>query len=54
MTPDQIQKYKDTLKAGKFDPDKRVTQYEFQRGWNSALEFAEAYLDATLKPKAET
>ena len=44
MTPDQLQQYRDLLAKGKFDPDKRVAQYEFQRGWNAAIEFAEQKL----------
>lgn len=44
MTPDQLQRYRESLAAGKFDPDRRAEQYEFQRGWNAALEFAEQKL----------
>ncbi len=44
MTPAQLQQFKEALAAEKFDPGKRSDQYEFQRGWNAALEFAEQKL----------
>lgn len=44
MTPDQLQRYRDSLAAEKFDPGKRSEQYELQRGWNAAIEFAEQKL----------
>lgn len=44
MTPDQLQQYRDSLAAEKFDADKRSVQYDFQRGWNAAIEFAEQKL----------
>jgi hypothetical protein len=54
MTAEQQQQYRDLFAAGRFDPDKRVEQYAFQRGWNAGLEFAQEKFDQTTKEGPKT
>ena len=49
MNPDQLNQYRDLLKAGKFDPDRQNVDYAYQRGVNSGIEFAEEQLAKVLK-----
>jgi len=48
MTPEQLQAYRDALKAGKFDPQKATYYDPIQRGFNEGIEFAEAQIKKVL------
>ena len=49
MTPEQQQKFRDLIAAGRFEPDRKAEQYAFQRGWNAGLEYAQQKFDETMK-----
>ena len=42
--PDLIDRLRQVILAGKFDPDRQSVEYPFQRGWNGALEWVETQL----------
>lgn len=44
MTPEQIQQYRDALRAGKVADDKASEARVFLRGWNDGIAFAEMQL----------
>lgn len=45
MTAQQLERYREVLRAGKVAPDKVSEEYAFQRAWNEGIEFAERQLD---------
>lgn len=46
MSPaEQIQALRDALKAGIVPDGDRTLQYEFRRGWNDGVEFAQNQID---------
>jgi len=48
MTPDQLQQFREALRAEKFDLTKRTEPYSFHSTWNDAIEFAERKLNDIL------
>jgi hypothetical protein len=48
MSPEQMQKFRNALTAGKVRPEKVSTEYAFQRAWNEGIEFAERQLHKIL------
>jgi hypothetical protein len=45
MTPNSIQPLRDALKAGKIPAGDKSLQYEFRRGWNEGIEYAQMQID---------
>lgn len=45
MTEEQITEFRGLLKAGKVPPDSKSLEYEFRRGWNEGIEFAQVMAD---------
>ena len=48
MSPEQMQKFRAALTAGKVAPEKVSDEYAFQRAWNEGIEFAERQLQKIL------
>ena len=53
MNDEQLQKFRDALKAGKVAPERVSEEYAFQRAWNEGIEFAERQIDKILGAAAE-
>jgi len=48
VNPDQLQQYREALKAEKFDLTKRAEPYRSNALWNDAIDFALRKLDDIL------
>jgi hypothetical protein len=52
MSQEQLQAFREVLRAGKVSPEKVSTEYAFQRAWNEGIEFAERQLAKVLAEQA--
>ena len=53
MTPEQIQQYRDALRAGKIADEKLNPDRAFLRGWNEGIAFAEMLLAKIVRKEGE-
>ena len=53
MTPEQIQQYRDALRASKVADDKTSENRVFLRGWNDGVAFAEMQLAKIVGKEGE-
>jgi hypothetical protein len=53
MTPEQLQQFRDLIKAGRVPDEKASENRVYLRGWNGGLEFAETHLAKVLGEKVQ-
>lgn len=51
MEKEQLQAIRDALAAGRLADDDKTLVYEFRRGWNEGVEFAQNQINRILKDK---
>lgn len=45
MSPEDLKKFRDALRAGLIPADDPSMKYEFRQGWNGGIEFAQNQID---------
>lgn len=45
MSPEDVKKLRNALRAGRIPADDTSLKYEFRKGWNEGVEFAQNQMD---------